>query len=56
MHRDRDALQHLVRVEVDEQAVLEGAGLGLVAVDGEVARTASTTSAGCMDSALRSAW
>jgi hypothetical protein len=28
--------EHQVRVEVHEQAILEGAGLGLVGVDGEV--------------------
>jgi hypothetical protein len=34
--RDRDALEHQMRIEVDEQAVLEGARLGLVTVDREI--------------------
>jgi len=38
--RDRDALEDDVRVVVAEQPILEGSGLGLVAVDGEVAATA----------------
>ncbi len=35
---DRDALDELVRVALDEQPVLEGGGLALVTVDHEVAR------------------
>ena len=35
--RDRDAFEDQVRIEVAEQAILEGAGLGFIAVDAEVA-------------------
>src|SRR6185369_71462 len=34
--RERDALEHLVRILLDEEAILERAGLGLVGVAEEV--------------------
>ena len=40
---DRDAFQHLVRVLVDDLAVLVGAGLGFVGVDDEVSGLARLT-------------
>ena len=40
---DRDAFQHLVRVLVDDLAVLVGAGLGFVGVDDEVGGLARLT-------------
>src|SRR6185436_10168325 len=35
---DDDALDQQMRIELDEHAILEGAGLALVGVDAEVAR------------------
>ena len=43
---DGDALEHQVRVKVHQHAVFEGAGLGLVGVDGEVALAAGAVGAG----------